>query len=53
MSLDCAFSAGALPTMIVGEPGAHGATVAGIHGIGVNVCHRQVIDQLTVGWQDV
>ena len=35
MHLHVLFSAGFPPTNTVGEPGAHGAEITGIHGIGV------------------
>jgi hypothetical protein len=36
INVEGAFSAGLLPIMTVGEPGAHGAVVTGIQGCGVN-----------------
>jgi len=43
------FSAGSLPIKTVGEPGAHGATGAGIHGIGVNTPIAAAVAASTVG----
>ena len=36
MHLHVLLSAGFPPTSTVGEPGAHGAEITGVHGIGVN-----------------
>jgi hypothetical protein len=37
------------PINTVGEPGVHGATVAGIHGIGVNTPNAAAVAAATVG----
>lgn len=49
-NFDCAVSAGIFPTNTVGEPGAHGATVLGIHGIGVNTPIAAAVAATTVGF---
>ena len=41
--------AGRPPTITVGEPGAHGATVFGMHGIGVSTPSAAVVAAATVG----
>ena len=38
-----------LPISTVGEPGAHGADVAGIHGMGVNTPRAAAVALATVG----
>lgn len=49
MHLEVLFSAGILPTMTVGEPGAHGVVVAGMQGIGVNTPIAAAVAEATVG----
>lgn len=43
------FSAGLLHTSTVGEPGAHGAAHAGIHGMGVSTPMAAAVALATVG----
>ena len=43
------FNAGMLPSMTVAEPGAQGATVAGIHGMGVRTPRAAAVAAATVG----
>jgi len=50
MSLELSLSAGMLATGTVGEPGAHGAGVTGIHGIGVNTPSAADVAAATVGF---
>ena len=40
---------GILPSKTVGAPGTHGATVAGIHGIGVSTPIAAAVAAATVG----
>lgn len=49
ISIDCAVSAGILPTIAVGAPGAQGAMVVGIHGIGVSTPRAAAVAAATVG----
>ncbi len=49
MHLDELFNAGILPISTVGEPGAHGAAVTGMHGIGVNAPSAAAVAEATVG----
>jgi hypothetical protein len=49
MSLLESFSAGMFLTSTVGEPGTHGATVFGIHGIGVKTPIAAAVADATVG----
>jgi len=43
------FKAGMLPIITVAEPGDHGATVTGTHGIGVNTPNAAAVAAATVG----
>lgn len=43
-------SAGIEPISTVGEPGAHGAAVAGTHGIGVNTPSAAAVAAATIGF---
>jgi len=43
--------AGIPPTRTVGEPGAHGAVVTGIQGMGVNTPWAAVVADATVGFE--
>jgi hypothetical protein len=47
--LELLLSAGILPIKTVGEPGAQGATVFGIQGIGVNTPKAAAVAEATVG----
>jgi len=49
MHLEVLLSAGILPIMTVGEPGAQEPTVTGMHGIGVNTPSAAVVALATVG----
>jgi hypothetical protein len=49
MSLDVLSSAGMLPSSTVGAPGAQGAGVIGMQGIGVNTPKAAVVAAATVG----
>lgn len=49
MSFELLFKAGKFPKSTVGEPGAHGADIAGIHGIGVNTPSAAAVAEATVG----
>jgi len=44
------FRAGMLAIGTVGEPGVHGATVFGMHGIGVNTPRAADVAEITVGF---
>lgn len=49
ISLEVVFRAGVPPTITVGEPGAHGAVVTGIQGIGVSTPDAADVADATVG----
>src|SRR5215211_4363566 len=49
MHIDESVSAGAVPQMTVGEPGAHGATGTGMHGIGVSTPSAAAVAAATIG----
>ena len=49
ISLDELLSAGTLPTITVGAPGAHGASVMGIQGMGVSTPSAAAVAAATVG----
>ncbi len=49
MHLEELFSAGMPPTIMVGEPGAHGAGITGMHGMGVNTPSFAAVAAATVG----
>lgn len=50
MHLHVLFSAGFPPTKTVGEPGAQGAEITGIHGIGVNTPAAAAVAADTCGF---
>jgi hypothetical protein len=50
MHLEVLFSAGMLPIFTVAEPGAQGALVAGMHGMGVNTPKAAAVAEATVGF---
>jgi hypothetical protein len=50
MHLLVLFRAGILPTMTVGEPGAHGELVTGTQGMGVRTPKAAVVAEATVGF---
>lgn len=50
MHFDVMLSAGKLPIMTVGEPGAQGAAVTGIQGIGVSTPIAAAVADATVGF---
>jgi len=43
-------SVGMLPSITVGAPGTHGATVLGIHGMGVNTPIAAAVAAATIGF---
>jgi hypothetical protein len=49
MSLDELFKAGILPINTLGDPGAHGAGVTGVQGIGVNTPNAAAVADATAG----
>ena len=49
INFDWAVRAGIFPTSTVGEPGAHGAGVVGIQGIGVSTPSAAAVAAATVG----
>ena len=49
INLELLFSAGMLPISTVGEPGAHGAGVTGMQGMGVNTPMAAVVAEATAG----
>jgi len=51
MHVEVLFKAGILAMRTVGEPGVHGATTAGTHGIGVNTPHAAAVAAATVGFE--
>ena len=50
MHFDVLFKAGAPLTMTVGDPGAHGAEVTGMHGWGVSTPSAAVVAAATCGF---
>src|SRR5258708_7917935 len=50
MHLEVLFNAGMLPIFIVVEPGAQGALVTGMHGMGVNTPRAAAVAEATVGF---
>jgi hypothetical protein len=50
MHLEVSFRAGMLAIITIGEPGAHGATVFGMHGIGVSTPMAALVAEATVGF---
>lgn len=53
INLDVLFNAGIGPTITVAHPGAHGAAVTGMHGIGVNTPRAAAVAEATVGLDGV
>jgi hypothetical protein len=49
MHLDELFKAGMLDTSTVGEPGAHGAAVTGVQGMGVRTPKAAAVAEATAG----
>ena len=49
--MDELFNAGWPPSMTVGAPGAQGATVTGMQGIGVNTPRAAAVAEATVGFE--
>lgn len=49
VQVDVLFNAGIPPSMTVADPGAQGATVLGMHGIGVNTPNAAAVADATVG----
>jgi hypothetical protein len=49
MHLEVLFKAGIFPISTVGEPGAQGAAVFGMHGIGVKTPNAAAVAEATVG----
>jgi len=49
ISFEVLFKAGILAISTVGQPGAHGAVVAGIHGIGVKTPIAAAVADATIG----
>jgi hypothetical protein len=45
------FKAGILPMSTVGEPGTHGAAVAGMHGAGVGTPRAADVAAITAGFE--
>src|SRR5712672_2196068 len=50
MHMEELLRAGCLPIKTVGDPGVHGAVVAGMHGIGVNTPSAAAVAEATVGF---
>ena len=50
MHLHVLFTAGFPPTSTVGEPGAQGAAITGMHGIGVNTPRAAAVAAATCGF---
>jgi hypothetical protein len=48
-NVELSLSAGILAICTVGEPGAHGALVTGMHGIGVNAPIAAAVAAATIG----
>lgn len=49
MQVDAVVAAGIPPVITVGAPGVQGATVAGMHGIGVSTPKAAIVAESTVG----
>ena len=49
LHIDELFNAGLPPTIIVGDPGAHGATVLGMHGPGVSTPKAAAVNDAVAG----
>lgn len=50
ISFEELFSAGKFPIITVGDPGAQGATVKGMHGMGVKTPNAAAVAEATVGF---
>jgi hypothetical protein len=50
MHVEVLFKAGILAMRTVGEPGVHGATTTGMHGMGVNTPNAAAVAAATVGF---
>ena len=48
--LQLLINAGRCDTLTIGEPGAHGAAITGMHGIGVRTPHAAAVAEATVGF---
>jgi hypothetical protein len=53
VQVEALFSAGIPPSITVAAPGAHGATVTGTHGIGVNTPEAAAVADATDGFEGV
>jgi hypothetical protein len=51
MQVEVLVRAGMPPTVTVGDPGAHGATVFGTHGMGVSTPEAEAVADATVGFK--
>jgi hypothetical protein len=49
MSVEVSFRAGIFPSITIDAPGAQGATVAGIHGIGASTPMAAEVAEATIG----
>ncbi len=49
LHVDVLFSIGIPPSVTVGEPGTHGATVFGMHGMGVSTPNAAAVAEATTG----
>jgi len=50
MHVEVLFKAGILAMRTVGDPGVHGATTAGMHGMGVKTPNAAAVAAATVGF---
>jgi hypothetical protein len=50
MHVEVLFNAGIPPSIIVADPGTHGAVVAGMQGMGVNTPKAAAVAEATVGF---
>ena len=50
LSVEVLFKAGALHSRTVGDPGTHGAGVAGMHGMGVSTPKAAAVAAATMGF---
>lgn len=50
MQVEVLFKAGILAMRTVGDPGVHGATTTGTHGIGVNTPNAAAVAATTAGF---
>jgi len=53
MSVEVLLRAGMPPIVTIGEPGAQGATVTGMQGIGVSTPSAAVVAEATAGFEGV